>query len=140
MHLEESIIIHAPSNIVANIYNDYDHWAGMFPTISTIRLLCKNENKEILLIDHREGKVINILTHISPTETHLEEFKKHYDAQFLNRFESVPNGTRYTILADMSFKGIAKYIEPLLYVYVRSQIIRLVLEPIRQAAESDQKT
>lgn len=60
---------------------------------------------------------------------------KYYDAQFLNRFETVPNGTRYTVIADISLKGIVKYLEPFLDRYIREKIISLVLEPVKQAAE-----
>jgi hypothetical protein len=136
LHIEVSIVIHAPQTKVADLYRDYDNWLNVFPTIQAVRLVREDANKTVLAIDHWEGQVVNILTFVSPTQIDLEEFKKRYDARFSNHFEAVPEGTRYLVVADVSLKGIAKLLEPFLGAYVRRQIIRLVLEPIKQSAEA----
>jgi hypothetical protein len=61
----------------------------------------------------------------------LEEFKKLYNARFLNRFEPDSVGTCYTVVADVSVKGIAKVLEPFLGAYIRKQIDRYVLKPVK---------
>ncbi len=139
LHVEASILIQAPPVRTAGISRDYNRWPSIFPTISAVRLVCEGSDKAVVVVDHWEGKVVNILTTVSPTEVHLEEFKKRYNAQFLNRFEAAPEGTRYTVLAEISLKGMTKYLEPFLGDYVRRKIVRFVLEPIKQAAEGISK-
>jgi len=45
---------------------------------------------------------------LSPREIRLEEFKRRFDARFINRFEAVEQGTRYSIVADVQLKGMAR--------------------------------
>ena len=136
LHVEASTIVHASPVQAADIYCDFNNWPSVFPTIHAVRLIREDAGKIVLAIDHWEGQVVNILTFISPTEIQLVEIKKHYDAQFLNRFEVAPDGARYTVLAYISLKGFAKFLKPFLGGYVRRQIIRFVLEPIKQTAEA----
>ncbi len=139
LHVQASTIIHAPRAKVVDIYRDYANWSKVFPTIHAVRLMRKDASKTVLAIDHWEGQVINILTFVSPSEIQLREFKKRYDALFSNCFEVVPNGTRYSVIADVSLRGFAKLFEPFLAGYVRRQIVRFVLDPIKQSAEATRR-
>jgi hypothetical protein len=135
-HVEESITIHAPQERVAGLYRDYRGWPRLFPaTIRGVRLVRDEPPCTTLEIDHREGLVPNVMTEVAPERIDLWESKRHYDATFINRFESVTEGTRYAVSADVTLKGAAKILGPLLHGYIRRQICRYVLEPMRQAAE-----
>ncbi len=135
-HAEVSIIIHAPQARVAQQYRDYQSWPQLFPaTIRGVRLMRSEGGRTELEIDHREGKVLNVMTEVSPERVNLWEVKRRYEGSFVNRFEAVPEGTRYTIVADIKLKGAAKLLGPLLGGYIRQQIVRYVLEPMRVAAE-----
>ncbi|HMB29907.1 MAG TPA: hypothetical protein VKS99_17485, partial [Blastocatellia bacterium] len=94
--------------------------------------------RKVLEIDHREGRVINILTLVSQEEVELEEFKKKYDGKFVNRFEAVSGGTRFTVAADISLKGDYKLLAPFLGSYIRKQITAFVLDPVKKSAEAHQ--
>jgi hypothetical protein len=138
LHVETSTMIQAPRTRVVEIYQDYRNWPNLFPTIKGVRLVREEPGKKVLEIDHREGRVINILTLVSQEEVELEEFKKKYDGKFVNRFESVPGGTRFTVAADISLKGCYKLLAPFLGGYIRKQITAFVLDPVKKSAEGQQ--
>ena len=117
------------------IYRDHQHWSQLFPTIRGVHLLEQNDDTITLEVDHREGRVINRMTVLSPQEIRLEEFKRFYDASFLNRFEADATGTRYTLIGDIRLKGAARILAPFLKGYIRQQMRRFVLEPVKQYAE-----
>ncbi len=136
MHVEASTLVRAPQPIVSDVYADYPNWPRLFPTITGVRLIRREGAKLVLEIDHVEGKVVNELVVRSPDEIDLWEVKRRYDARFLNRFEAVPGGTRFTVSGDLSFKGLAKLLEPFLRRYVRRQMERLQLRPVKAEAEA----
>lgn len=136
IHIEVSTTVRAPTYVVSSVYADYMHWHDVFPTISAVRLIRVEGSRQILEIDHREGKVINTLTVLSPDCIELEEVKRRYDAKFMNRFDAVPAGTRFTVLGDVCLKGWAKLLTPVLGVYVRRQMERYQLQPVKVAAEA----
>jgi len=135
-----SITIRAPQPRVAALYRDYGRWPELFPaTIRGVRPVSAEPRRTILEIEHREGRVTNILTELSPARFDLWESKRLYDATFVNCFEAIPEGTRYTVRADVRLKGVAKVLGPLLRGTIRRQIYRYVLEPVRRAAEGKAK-
>ena len=138
-HAEASIIIRAPPTQVAQLYRDYERWPQLFPaTIRSVRLLRSEGGKTELEIDHREGRIPNVMTEVGPDRVDLWEAKRRYEGNFVNCFEVVPEGTRYTVAADIKLKGAAKLLGPLLGDYIRRRIVRYVLAPMRVAAERNQ--
>ena len=140
VHVEVSMTIRAPQTVVMSVYRDYQKWPQVFSTIRAVSVMSTQDGTTTLRIDHREGVVINILTVESATELRLQEFKKKYDAIFVNRFESVHGGTRYTVVADISLKGRYRFLAPFLGWYMRRQIRTLVIEPVKRAAERSSTT
>ena len=137
VHAEESILIRAPQNRVFALYADYGGWPRLFPeTIRGVRFLAENRNTTTLEIEHVEGKVVNLVRFLPPDEIQLEEFKRHYDARFTNRFERRGAATRYTLVADVAPKGWTKALLPIAQTIVRSKMRRFVLEPMKRLAES----
>ena len=138
VHTVVSTDISAPPELVATLYADYDGWSRLFPaTIRRVRLLAYDGQRKIIEVDHAtEGKVINIMMVVSPHEIWLEEFKRRFDARFINRFEAACEGTRYSIVADVQLKGMARALAPLVPRIVRARLNRFVLEPMRAAVES----
>jgi Polyketide cyclase / dehydrase and lipid transport len=136
IHVEVSDTIRAPPVKVAGMFRDYQTWPRLFSaTIRGVRLVREDHGIEVLEIDHVEGKVINKLRVVSSGLIELEEYKKQFDGHFENRFEPVLGGTRYTVVADITLKGPYKVLEPLLRPYVRRQITRFVINPLKLAAE-----
>lgn len=136
MHVEASTMVKAPKETVSEVYSDYRSWPRLFPTISGVRLLRREGSKLVLEIDHIEGKVINELVVRSSDELDLWEEKRRYDARFLNRFDAVPGGTRFTVRGDIYLKGLARVLQPFLRGYVRRQMDRLQLQPVKVEAEA----
>jgi hypothetical protein len=136
MHVEASTVVRAPKETVLEVYADYRNWPHLFPTISGVRLLRREGAKLILEIDHVEGKVLNELLVRPPDELDLWEVKRRNDARFHNRFENVPGGTRFTVRGDIYLKGWARLLQPFLRGYVRRQMERLQLQPVRAEAEA----
>jgi hypothetical protein len=120
------------------MYQDYDRWSQLFPaTIRGARLIRQNETTKAIEVDHATaGRVLNLLTVISPGEIRLEEFKPHYDARFINRFEADARGTRFTVEADVQLKGALRLLTPLARSFVRRRIAKLVLRPLKTRAEA----
>jgi hypothetical protein len=135
VHVEMSTTIRARQTVAMNVYRDYQKWPQVFSTIRAVSVVSTQDGTTTLRIDHREGVVINVLTVVSATELRLQEFKKKYDAIFLNRFESVLEGTRYTVVADISLKGGYRFLASFVGWYIRRQIRIFVIEPVKRAAE-----
>lgn len=130
--------ISAPPELVAALYADWAGWPRLFPaTIRGVRLLADDGQRKTIEVDHAtEGKVINIMMVVSPHEIRLDEFKRRFDARFINRFEAAGQGTRYSIVADVQLKGVARALAPLAPPIVRARLTRFVLEPMRAAVEN----
>jgi len=136
LQVEVSTMITAPRQTVLDVYADYASWPRLFPTISAVRLLGREGPKLVLEVDHVEGKVINELVIRPPDRLDLWEEKRRYDARFWNRFESVPGGTRFTVRGELHLKGWAGMLQPFLRGYVRRQMQRLQLQPVKAEAEA----
>jgi hypothetical protein len=132
-------LIHAPPARLMALYLDYQRWPALFPaTIRGVRLLGEHGEATRLVIDHAtEGEVINILKVLGPSEIQLEEMKPRYDARFINRFEAVPGGTRYSVVAEIALKGRLRALAPIAAPFVRARLDRYVLEPMRASAEGE---
>jgi hypothetical protein len=136
LHVEVSTVVEAPRQTVLDVYADYASWPRLFPTISAVRLLGREGPKLALEVDHVEGKVLNELVVRAPDQLDLWEEKRRYDARFLNRFESIPDGTRFTVSGELHLKGWARLLQPFLRGYVRRQMRRLQLQPVKAEAEA----
>jgi hypothetical protein len=138
IHAVVSTEINAPPERLAALYADYEGWPRLFPaTIRGVRLLADDGQHKTIEVDHvTEGKVINIMNAVSPREIQLEEFKRRFDARFINRFEAFGQGTRYSVVADVRLKGAARLLGTLVTPIVRARLNTFVLEPMRAAVEA----
>jgi uncharacterized membrane protein len=136
LRVTASIAIDAPKDLVSEIYADYGNWPRLFPKISGVRLLDRDGQKLVLEVDHVEGKVRNEFLVRSPDEIELWEDKRRYRARFMNQFRAIPGGTRFTVIGDIFIKGWAKLLQPVLRPYVRRQMERFQLRPVKVAAEA----
>ena len=103
-----------------------------------MRLVADDGQRKTIEVDHAtEGKVINIMMVVSAHEIRLEEFKRRFDARFINRFQAAGQGTRYSIVADVQLKGLARGLAPLAPPIVRARLNRFVVEPMRAAVENE---
>jgi Polyketide cyclase / dehydrase and lipid transport len=136
LHVEVATTVKAPRQTVLDVYADYRSWPRVFPTINAVRLLGRQGPKLVLEVDHAEGKVINELLVRSPDQLDLWEQKRRYNARFSNRFEGLPDGTRFTVRGDIRLKGWARLAQPFLRGHVRRQMRRLQLRPIKAEAEA----
>ena len=138
VHADVSLAIDAPPEALVARYLDFAHWPTLFPaTIRGTRLVRRTRDELTIEVDHRTaGRVINILRRRSASEIELEEVKPKYVALFLNRFEPVTGGTRYSVSADVRLRMPYALLAPFLRGYVRRSVRRYVLEPMRAAAQS----
>ena len=74
-----------------------------------------------------------MLRFLAPSRIELREFKRRYDATFVNEFLAAGEGTRYTITAAVSLKWPYKLVEPFLKPLVVGRLRRYVVEPLIQA-------
>jgi hypothetical protein len=121
---------------VSALYQDYAHWPRVFPAIRATRLLRENDTTKAIEVDHATaGRVLNLMTVLSPGEIRLQEFKPHYDALFTNRFDADADGTRFTVIADVQLKGALRLLRPIARSLVRRRIAKLLLRPLKASAE-----
>jgi hypothetical protein len=139
VHVSADISIHATPERLAALYLDYAPWSRLIPaTIRGVRHLETAPRSVTVEVDHRtEGHVMNIIRPVSPTTIALDEFKPRYSAAFVNRFDTVADGTRYTVDAEVKFHMPYAVIAPLLRGLVRRRVQQFVLEPMRAAGNQD---
>lgn len=136
MQVVASTMVSAPKATVSDVYGEYPSWPRLFPTINGVRLLRREGATLVLEIDHTEGTVVNELLVRSPDEISLREVHRRFDALFLNRFETIPGGTRFTVSGEFHLKGFAKLLQPFLRGYARRRMERLQLQPVKAEAEA----
>ena len=130
--------VNAPAARVRALYRDPDNWARLFPaTIRGARIVRKEGDTTVVEVDHVEGKVVNILRDISSTRTDLVEFKRHYDATFVNEFIPEREGMRYTLTASVQLKWPYRLAAPFVKPLVLARMRRYVAEPLKAAAERE---
>lgn len=113
-HASASMVIQAQPERVMQLYRDYTQWPRVFPaTIRGVRLIRSDGVRTEVEVDHREGLVPNVMTVVAPNRIDLGESKRRYDARFENRFDPIPEGTRYTVSADVRLKGAARLLAPM---------------------------
>jgi hypothetical protein len=135
MRVEVSATVAAPVDVVVSLYRDFANWPNIFPTIRAVGLVSEQNGVTTLNVDHIEGKVVNTLAMPSPTVIKLREWKRHYDATFVNCFERMLGGTRFTVVGNIAPKGLARLLTPVLGCYAKHLIRRYQIEPIKRAAE-----
>ncbi len=123
--------------MVAALYADYQNWDKIFPLIKKVHLVEQREEKTILAIDHVEGRFPNVLRKISGDTFELWEVKQKYSGIFLNKFESVSQGTKYTVRAEIRLNGFYRLLELFAGGLVRTKIQRYLIEPLKFAAEAN---
>jgi len=135
VHAEVADLVEAPPSRLMELYLDYKHWHELFPeTIRGVRWIRTEGATTTLEVDHaKAGKVPNIVTVTGRNEIHLYEAKPHYEATFVNRFEPVPGGTRYTVVADVALSGALRALAWMAAPIVRARVRRFVLAPMRAA-------
>jgi Polyketide cyclase / dehydrase and lipid transport len=135
-HGHVSTTVSAPTEVVQRVYADYRRWPEIFPLVAAVELLEERNGCSLIAVEHRRfGRVINRLVATERGVLRLEEEKPTYDAVFVNRFDSMDEGTHFSITGEIRLKGLRKLLAPLIGPYVRRQMRRLQLEPIRRAAE-----
>jgi hypothetical protein len=136
MLAQVAAVVRAPKETVSGVYAAYQNWPGLFPTISGVRFVSRDGPKLALEVAHAEGKVPNELVLRCPDEIDLWEVKHRYDACFHNRFVTIPDGTLFVVTGEVWLTGWARLLRPFLPGYMRRQMRRMQLRPVRAEAEA----
>ena len=130
--------VNAPADRVRALYQNPDNWPRLFPaTIRSARVVRREGDTTVVEVDHVEGKVMNILRDISITRIDLVEFKRRYDASFVNEFIPEGEGMRYRLTASVRLKWPYRLTGPFVKPLVVARMRRYVVEPLKVAAESE---
>ena len=99
MHVTVATTLEAMRGRLVGLLLDYAQWPRIFPaTIARTELVRRDARSMVVMVHHRrEGRVVNVLTDCGDGVVVLREFKPRYVATFVNRFDPVPGGTRYTV-------------------------------------------
>jgi hypothetical protein len=130
--------VNAPAARVRALYRDPGNWARLFPaTIRDARVVRTEGDTTVVEVAHAEGKVVNILRDVSLTRIDLVEFKRRYDATFVNEFIPEGEGTRFRLTASVRLKWPYRLAAPFVKTLVVNRMYRYVVEPLKLAAESE---
>lgn len=135
MHVKVWSTIDAPADAVSALYGDYRRWPEIFPLISGVRFIRRDGGKLVIEVHHQEGPVVNELR-VLPDRIELKEWKRRYEARFVNRFVETSRGTLLTVAGDIYFKGWAVLLEPFLTPFARRQMQLWQVQPLKTAAEA----
>jgi hypothetical protein len=135
VHVEATRTIEAPADQLMELYLDVEHWPLPFPaTIRGTRVVSADGPVTTIEVEHATaGTVRDVLTLTGPHEVTLDEIKPRYHARFVNRFDPVPGGCRYTVAADLALHGALRALRWIVPSIARRQIRRFVLEPMQAA-------
>ena len=137
IHAVVSEHVNASAGCVRALYEDPGNWARLFPaTIRAARVVRKEGDTVVVKVDHVEGSVMNILRDVSSTRIDLAEFKRQYEATFVNEFIPEEEGMRYRLTASVRPKWPYRLAAPFLKRLVVARMRRLVVAPLKSAAES----
>src|SRR5262245_55259125 len=79
--------VNAPAEHVRALYLDVCNLGRVFPaTIRGSHIVRRQGDTTVVEVDHVEGKVVNILRDVASTRIDLVEYKRRYDATFVNEF------------------------------------------------------
>jgi hypothetical protein len=139
VHTSVTTTVHAPRDQVVALLLDYAEWPRIFSeTIADTELVRRDAHSLVVTVHHRrEGRVMNVLTDCGDGIVTLREFKRRFNATFVNRFARSPGGTRYTIDAEVRIKRPFSVIAPLLRGVVERALRRYTMDPLRAAAERE---
>lgn len=130
--------VRADATVLRALYTDVERWAAIFhETIAGARVLRRDAETTVIEVQHVEGRVINTLRDVPPHGLELREWKRRYEAVFLNEFEPEGQGTRYRLTATVTLTWPYALAEPFLRPVVRARMRRYVIEPLTRAAEAD---
>jgi hypothetical protein len=137
VHVTVKTTVQAMRGRLVGLLLDYAQWPRIFSaTIARTELVRRDARSMVVMVHHRrEGRVVNVLTDCGDGVVVLREFKPRYVATFVNHFDPVPDGTRYTVDAALRIKQPFTLIAPLLRGVVERAIRRYTIEPLRSAAD-----
>jgi len=134
LHAEVIGRISGTTDEVAGMFRDVEGWPTLFrATIRSVTVVQRDGLRTVVDVEHREGKVRNVLTTLSDREFLVEEWKRRYRARFLYRFAPEGHHTQLVLGGEIWIEGVAGLLEPLLGPYVRRQMRRYVVEPLQRA-------
>ena len=140
IHATISEHVNAAADDVRALYENPDNWPFVFAgTIRSARIVRREADAVVVEVDHVEGRVTNVLRRVSPTEIELREFKRRYDATFVNGFVAERGGTRYTLSASLRIKWPYALAQAILKALVLARMRRHVVEPLKRAAERQER-
>ena len=138
LRAEISIFIRADPWKVSGVISDYLKWPEIFPlTIRQVKLLRHDRNVLTIEVDHKEGRVLNVLRIVSPAEIELKEWKKKYEARFLYHFGPNHGGTVFRIVAEIKPKKRFRPLRPFLKPVLKHRLKRYVAKPLKRYMEAD---
>jgi hypothetical protein len=80
--------VNASAEHVRALYANPENWRTLFPaTIRGVHVVRHDADTTVVAVDHIEGHVTNILRRVSPRRIELREFKRRFDARFVNNFD-----------------------------------------------------
>jgi len=138
LHAETSTFIRADPWKVSGVFSDYLKWPEIFTlTVRDVRLLRRDRKELAIEVDHKEGRVLDVLRILSPAEIEIGERRKKYEARFVYHFEPNRGGTMFRIIAEVKRKKRFAPLRPLLKSALKHRLKRYVAKPLKKYMEAD---
>jgi uncharacterized membrane protein len=136
MFVEVSEIIRAPRDRVFSVETDFENWPKIFPHVRSVREVSQKYGETLLELEDSAGGRVTIVQRTRRCEKIVEDLARGTIREKCTyTFEALPDGTRVTIELGAKVKGPYKLLSPLVKAYLRRRLLRLVLGPMKRAAE-----
>jgi len=133
IHVEETITIHAPIEKVFELNSNYANWSSINPQIRAVHLISQQNNERVIEHENANGIKYREIHRIFSNRTEEQADEKKWRTKEVWTFEPFADGTRITVVVDLSLLGI--HIKPIVTSRTRRNVQSALLS-LKKIAET----
>jgi hypothetical protein len=124
---------------VFELYANYTNWTKIFPDIRSVKLLRKEGDKSVLVVeDTQEGPANLTIRAIPPDRIESEISRKSLEGKAIYTFESLSaSTTRMNLTFDVSLKGVYRLGTPFAERIIAGVLRKFIFEPLKRAVSEN---
>ena len=138
IYVEVSDMIQAPREEVFALNADFRNWAGVFPDVSSVRLVQERYEERVFeVIDGERHEKYTVVQRLRAPEKIVREIKKRaLTGKATYTLTSTAEGTRVTFTMAVTLRGYYRLLSPFMKGQVSRSLITHFLQPLKRAAEA----
>jgi carbon monoxide dehydrogenase subunit G len=138
IYVEVSDMIQAPREEVFALNADFRNWAGVFPDVSSVRLVQERYEERVFeVVDSGGHEKYTVVQRLRAPEKILREIKKRaLTGKAMYTLTSTADGTLVTFTMAVTLRGYYRLLSPFMKGQVSRSLITHFLQPLKRAAEA----